>query len=103
MKISLLSFCTAILIALAVPAQERARPADSIEGIWRWKFPMPDGSVANPTLRLSLEDGRLTGTSSFRAGSETPITNIVFNNRTIRFQVVRERDGKPIITTYIGQ
>jgi hypothetical protein len=74
-----------------------------IEGTWRWKFQMPDGSVANPTLRLEVENGKLTGTSSFRAGSETPITNAVVNERGIRFQVVRERDGQPIVTTYVGQ
>jgi hypothetical protein len=74
-----------------------------IEGTWKWKFQMPDGSVANPTLRLAVENGKLTGTSSFRAGSETPITNAVVNERGIRFQVVRERDGQPIVTTYVGQ
>jgi hypothetical protein len=74
-----------------------------IEGTWRWKFQMPDGSIANPTLRLAVENGKLTGTSSFRAGSETPVTNAVVNEQGIRFQVIRERDGQPIVTTYVGQ
>ena len=94
------------LLALAMFCLLHAllRAADSpVEGTWRWKFQMPDGSMANPTLRLEVENGKLTGTSSFRAGSETPISNAVVNERGIRFQVIRERDGQPIVTTYVGQ
>ncbi len=85
-------------------SQDQARESVSpVAGIWRWKFPMPDGSVATPTLRLQLDDGKITGTSSFRAGSETPITNAIYNANGLRFQVVRLRDGRPVTTTYIGQ
>jgi hypothetical protein len=93
-----------IVFCALVVFQPLLRAAESpIEGTWRWKFQMPDGSVANPTLRLNIENGRLTGTSSFRAGSETAINNVVFNESGIRFQVIRERDGRPIVTTYVGQ
>ena len=65
--------------------------------------PCRTATWANPTLRLELEDGKLTGTSSFRAGSETSITNAIYNEKGIRFQVIRERSGKPVVTTYVGQ
>ena len=93
-----------LVFMAATPARETNQAANStIEGTWRWKFVMPDGAVSNPKLKLALKDGKLTGTSSFRAGSETAITNALFNNNEIRFQVIRERDGENIVTTYSGK
>jgi hypothetical protein len=104
MKTFLKLYCAAILLTVSSSAQQHpSENASPITGIWRWRFAMPDGSVANPTLRLEFEDGKLTGTSSFRAGSETAITNAIFNEKGIRFQVVRTRDDKPVVTTYVGQ
>ena len=83
-------------------AAENAKISGVIDGIWRWTFTMPDGTTSRPKLTLMTEDGKLTGTSSFRPGSETPITNVVLNGAQLRFQVIRERDGQPIVTTYSG-
>ncbi|MCI0534950.1 MAG: hypothetical protein L0Z50_06965, partial [Verrucomicrobiales bacterium] len=79
------------------------RTAQTIDGIWRWTFTMPDGTTARPKLILETDNGKLWGTSSFRPGSETPVTNIVFNGNLLRFQVIREREGRQIVTTYTGQ
>jgi hypothetical protein len=87
----------------AFAAEENAKPSRTIDGIWRWTFTMPDGTSSRPKLTLMTEDGQLTGTSSFRPGSETPITNVVLNGDQLRFQVVRERSGQEIVTTYSGQ
>jgi hypothetical protein len=82
------------------PTPAAATPA--IDGTWRWNFTMPDGTPCRPRLVLEIEEGRLTGTSSFRPGTEQAITNATLNGDQIRFQVIRERNGHPITTTYSG-
>jgi hypothetical protein len=104
---------TAILLlgAFAQPARaqederpaEPAKPAHPIDGSWRWNFTMPDGTVTRPKLILAVENGALTGTTSFRYGNDAPITNAVLNGDQLRFQIVRQRDGQDIVTTYEGK
>lgn len=91
------------MVSAAFAQETEPGAAPTIEGTWRWRFTMPDGTVSNPTLKLALDDGKLSGTSSFRRGGETPITNAVFRNNQIRFQVIRDRDGRDIVTTYSGK
>jgi hypothetical protein len=103
---SLQTFCSLASILLLVSrantlaADSQTTPA--LEGIWKWTFTMPDGSQVTPKLKLKREDGQFTGTSSFRAGSETPVTNLVVNGNELSFQVVRQRDGREIVTRYAG-
>jgi hypothetical protein len=87
----------------AFAAEENTITSRTIDGIWRWTFTMPDGTTARPKLTLLTDEGALTGTTSFRPGSETPITNVVLNGDELRFQVIRERGGQEIITTYSGR
>jgi len=84
-------------------AEEGNDHISEIEGTWRWNFTMPDGSAIRPKLVLKIEDGKLTGTASFRSGTETAITNAVLNGNELRFQVIRERDGLDVLTTYTGR
>jgi len=95
------------LLLTVVVSHTTALAADSpaappLEGIWKWTFTMPDGSQVTPKLKLKQEEDKLRGTSSFRPGSETPITNLVVRGDELSFQVVRERDGREIITRYSG-
>ena len=103
----IIAIAPAFLLAAFIPAQsaetESAKPASGIEGTWRWHFTMPDGTTTRPKLKLTTEDGKLTGTTSFRPGTETPITNIVLNSDEIRFQVIRHREDQEIVTTYSGK
>src|SRR5262245_33328800 len=99
---SLTSFLV-ILSSFAQAREEITKFAPSIDGTWRWTFAMPDGTTARPKLLLEMENGKLSGTSSFRAGSEVPITNVVFNGDLLRFQVMRNREGQEIVTTYTGK
>lgn len=97
--------CVALLTFVASSARALAADspsATSPEGIWKWSFAMPDGSQVTPKLKLKREEDTLTGTSSFRPGSETPITNLVVSGDELSFQVVRERDGRQIVTQYRG-
>jgi hypothetical protein len=63
---------------------------------------MPDGSQVRPRLKVKESDGKLSGVSSFRPGTETSVTNLHTTDDTLSFEVVRERDGKQIVTQYSG-
>ncbi|MFO1497260.1 MAG: hypothetical protein U1G07_02495 [Verrucomicrobiota bacterium] len=105
----LLLLCTAFLVwpaQAAAPEPEPESPAapvtPSIDGTWRWTFTMPDGTTSQPKLVLETEEGRLTGSTSFRPGTEIGITNVTLAANRLRFQVIRRRGEREIITTYSG-
>lgn len=83
--------------------EEVSKPTHSIEGCWRWNFTMPDGATTRPKLILAMRNGKLTGTTSFRPGSETSITNAVLSGDELSFQVIRRREDQDIVTTYRGK
>jgi hypothetical protein len=74
----------------------------SATGTWKWTFTMPDGSQIQPRVKLQQNGQRLSGTSKFREGLETPISNGKVDGNEIVFSVVRERDGHSITTIYKG-
>lgn len=76
---------------------------DRIDGLWTWDFAMPDGSVVSPKARLKRDGEKLAGVTSFRPGSEMPIEDGAIQGDEVRFQVVRERDGRKVITRYSGR
>ena len=82
---------------------EVAKKAPTLEGTWRWDFVMPDGTTNRPKLRFSVEEGQLSGKTSFRTGTETELTNLVVNGDQVRFQVVRRRSDRDVVTTYSGK
>jgi hypothetical protein len=90
---------TTILVVFAADPKARSPYA----GTWRWTFTMPDGTQVEPKLKLKEVDGKVKGTSSFRAGTEAPVTNLTVQGDQVAFDVVRERDGRKIITHYSGQ
>jgi hypothetical protein len=93
----------ALLTTMLVVFAADPKPRSSYAGTWRWSFTMPDGTQVEPKLKLKEVDGKATGTSSFRAGTETPVTNLTVQGDQVAFDVVRERDGHKIITHYSGQ
>ena len=98
--------CAASLALSAVPAVMGAadKPtADRVDGTWTWDFTMPDGSLVTPKVTLKRNGDALTGTTSFRPGSDMKIANGVINGNEIRFEVVRERDGRKVVTKYSGR
>ena len=82
---------------------EAVKKAPTLEGTWRWNFVMPDGTTNRPKLRFSVEEGQLSGKTSFRTGTETELTNLVVNGDQVRFQVVRRRSDRDVVTTYSGK
>jgi len=100
--------CAASLGFVAFGPSARAAEGDpniapTLEGTWRWTFTMPDGTTTRPKLKFTVEDGQLSGTTSFRAGTEIPVTNILVNGDQLSFQVVRRRNGEAVLTSYTGK
>jgi hypothetical protein len=97
------SFGLFAAIPFAGAAEVDVQTAPTLEGTWRWTFTMPDGTTNRPKLRFTVEDGQLHGTTSFRAGTEVPVTNILVNGDQLSFQVIRQRNGESIVTSYTGK
>lgn len=90
-------------LGMQLAAGQPASTHSPVEGLWQWTFTMPDGSRIEPRVRLHYDGTNLTGTARFRAGTETPITNATLQGRRVQFQVIRQRDGRTVTTTYTGQ
>lgn len=101
----------AVALTIGVFTHQRVESADAadlskaptLEGTWRWNFVMPDGTTNRPKLRFAVDAGRLTGKTSFRPGSEIPVTNLVVSGDRVSFQVVRHRSDRDVVTTYSGR
>ena len=91
-----------LLTVIPLAAAAETNTASPLLGTWRWNFTMPDGSAVHPKLKLKLDEGETKGTTSFRPGSETAITNLVIEGDQVRFRVVRQREGQDIVTVYSG-
>src|SRR5262245_7461559 len=85
----------------ATAAEDAAK--SPLDGTWLWNFTMPDGAHVTPRVKFRMKDGELTGTSRFRPGAEAPLTNIVFQNGQVSFDVVREYFGERVVTHYSGK
>ena len=111
MKIRFTMMVVAGALCFGALLLQRAHSADAValskaptlEGTWRWNFVMPDGTTNRPRLKFSVEEGRLFGLTSFRAGSEAAVTNLVVNGDHLSFQVMRSRSDRDIVTTYSGK
>jgi len=98
-------FTLASLALLAAPfvfAADDATAKSPLDGTWHWEFTMPDTGKVKPALRVKTEDGVLTGSTRFRAGTSTPVTNLTLNGDQVSFDVVRERDDEKTVTHYSG-
>ncbi len=92
-------FAAGALSLIAVEQTSRS----PLNGMWQWKFTMPDGSEVSPRLRFKTKDGELVGTTRFRAGSEAPLANIKLKGSEVSFDVVREYEDEKVLTHYSGK
>src|SRR5881275_2052603 len=92
---SLLQLLLALCAAPILAQSPKATP--SLEGTWKWTFTMPDGSQVSPRLELKQQAGQLIGTTRFRPGADTAITNLTINGSDVSFEVVRERDSQLVL------
>lgn len=84
-----------------VAAEKTSR--SPLHGLWQWKFTMPDGGEISPRVSFKTKDGKLTGTSRFRLGSEAPLSNVVLKGNDVSFDVVRKYEGESVTTHYSGK
>jgi len=98
MKLLRAFFATLFAVALLNGLALAADPT----GTWKWSFSGPNGRTIDSTLKLELKEGKLTGTiSGFRGDS--PISEGTYQEDTVTFAVVRERDGQKRVSKYQGK
>lgn len=107
-RVALISMAAVVAAAVMIPRGESAdspdlKKAPTLEGTWRWNFVMPDGTTNRPKLRFTVDEGQLTGKTSFRSGNETTVTNLSVTGDQVSFQVVRRRNDRDVVTTYTGK
>lgn len=95
-------FAAALLVALLNAGA--AENGKKLDGTWRWDFTMRDGSETTPRVKFKTDkEGKITGTSVSRKGSEAPLTNIVVKGDRVSFDVVRDYLGDKVVTRYAGR
>jgi hypothetical protein len=71
-------------------------------GTWKWSTER-NGQKMETTLKLKLEDDKLTGTISGRGGQETEISDGKLEGDEVSFNVVREFNGNKFTIAYKGK
>src|SRR5947209_6790428 len=86
-------------VCLAIPSFALA--ADPT-GTWKWSVER-NGQKMETTLKLKLEDKKLTGTISGRNNTETAIEDGKVDGDDVSFTVTREFNGNKIVQKYNGK
>lgn len=92
-----------LTLSFTLQAAEAPKKKSPIEGTWLWSFTNADGGQVSPRVRFSMKNNELIGTSRFRAGAETPVTNLTFQGDQITFDVVRFHNDAEVVTHYAGR
>lgn len=95
------AYATVCLLSLAVVTSALAADADPT-GTWKWTMTRNNQS-RDVTLKLNLEDGKLTGSMPGRNNTETAIEDGKFEGGKVSFKVTRERNGQKSTSTYSGE
>ena len=93
----------AFVVALTAPlgiarADDKPNPA----GTWKFTIQMGDNK-RDVTLKLKLDDNKVTGTISGRNNTDTAIEDATFKDGEVSFSVTRDRNGKKVTTKYKGK
>jgi hypothetical protein len=91
------------LLSLDAHAAESTNTAPKLDGVWKWSFTMPDGTKAEPKVKLKLEGDTFTGNSIPRPGMSIPITDAKLDGDKVSWSVVREAGGRKTTTRYEGK
>ncbi len=88
-----------IAIALLISATLCADPS----GVWVWTRDTPQGKTMTSSLKLTVQDGKLTGSLSSPRG-DTPISDATYTDDSVQFSVVRSgKEGTKRVTKYTGK
>lgn len=91
----------AALIGLAGSANAEDKKANPT-GTWKWTVER-NGQKREVTLKLKLEDGKLTGAVTTGKDMETKIEDGSFKDGEVKFNVTRERNGEKFTSKYSGK
>ena len=92
----------ATVLAMNVTAAEEKKNSPLV-GLWVSSFTTADGGQVTPRVRFKMKDGKLSGTSIFRADQAADLKNIVFEDGQVSFDVVRDYLGDKVTTHYSGK
>lgn len=92
----------ALTLALAIITNVALATDKSPTGTWKWTV-VRNNQNFEQTLKLKLEDSKLTGTLIGRNNQETKIEDASFKDGEVAFSVARERNGQKITTKYKGK
>ncbi len=88
-------FAATLVIAPAVQA------ADDPTGTWKWSTTF-NNQTRETTLKLKLEDGKLTGAIVGRNDRETPIEDGKYEDGKVSFSITRSRGEQKFTSKYSG-
>lgn len=87
-------FVATLVIAPAVQAEDPT-------GTWKWSTTF-NNQTRESTLKLKLEEGKLTGAMVGRGDRETPIEDGKFEDGKVSFSVTRQRGEQKFTSKYSG-
>jgi hypothetical protein len=88
-------FAATLVIAPAVQG------ADDPTGTWKWSNTV-NNQTRETTLKLKLEDGKLTGAIVGRNDRETPIEDGKYEDGKVSFSITRSRGEQKFTSKYSG-
>jgi hypothetical protein len=97
-----LAMVMGFVLLLAVVAAVRADDKPNPTGTWKWSVTV-NNQTRETTLKLKLEDDKLTGSVLGRNNQETAIEDATFKDGEVSFKVTRERNGQKMTTKYTGK
>jgi hypothetical protein len=101
----------ALLTAAPASAEPKKEPAKADKGAaakgdpsgtWTWTVSTPNGQSFESTATLKREGDKVTGTVSGRRG-DTAISDGQFKGGTLTFTVMREREGRKMVSKFEGK
>jgi hypothetical protein len=88
-----------VLFSLCVTAMAFAGDPS---GAWKWSITPPNGEPVEVSLKLTLKEGKLSGTYQSPFG-EAAISKVILKDDAISFEVEREMNGNKFVVKYAGK
>ncbi len=86
------------LVGVIHAADDKPNPT----GTWKWEVTF-NNQTREMTLKLKLEDDKLTGAIVGRNGQETAIEDGKFADGEVSFAITRTRNDQKFVTKYSGK
>jgi hypothetical protein len=93
---------TLVLAIVGLAAAALAADKPNPTGTWKWEVNF-NNQTRETTLKLKLDGNKLTGAIVGRDGQETAIKDAKFEDGTVSFSIVRERNGQTMTRKYTGK